>query len=274
MRNRLEVELKVGIFVTLGVALTLTSLIILGSIESLTSGKNVYYAHFQNVDGLIPGAKVVMGGLQVGVVQKVGFDHTRRDVQVNITVSRDAAGWVRRDSTVEIATQGMLGDKYLSLARGGDNEPILPPGSELVDKGGGGLAQFLSKSDQLLVSLQSIAGTTDRLLKSFEAGGKSEAFFTGMASTAKNLASATEKLNREVEDLRLKALSRNLGSIVEKINNGTGTLGALVNDPGLYDDAKALMGGANRNRIIRNLVRQTIRKNEESAAEEAATQKK
>jgi phospholipid/cholesterol/gamma-HCH transport system substrate-binding protein len=95
-----------------------------------------------------------------------------------------------------------------------------------------------------------------------------------MASTAKNLASATEKLNREVEDLRLKALSRNLGSIVEKINNGTGTLGALVNDPGLYDDAKALMGGANRNRIIRNLVRQTIRKNEESAAEEAATQKK
>jgi hypothetical protein len=33
----------------------------------------------------------------------------------------------------------------------------------------------------------------------------------------------------------------------------------LVNDPALYDDAKALVGEANNNRIVRNLVRQTLK---------------
>ena len=50
-----------------------------------------------------------------------------------------------------------------------------------------------------------------------------------------------------------------MNQIFEKINNGTGTIGALVNDPGLYDEVKALFGGANRNRVIRNLVRQTVK---------------
>jgi phospholipid/cholesterol/gamma-HCH transport system substrate-binding protein len=53
--------------------------------------------------------------------------------------------------------------------------------------------------------------------------------------------------------------SKSLVEILDKVNNGAGTLGALVNDPGLYEDARALVGGANRNRIIRNLVRETAK---------------
>ena len=61
---------------------------------------------------------------------------------------------------------------------------------------------------------------------------------------------------------------KNAADILEKVNNGTGTLGALVNDPGLYEDARALVGGANRNRIVRNLVRKTA-KDGEAAKNEA-----
>ena len=87
-----------------------------------------------------------------------------------------------------------------------------------------------------------------------------------MAATAKNLASASEKLDKELDQLHLKSSMTNLNAILGKINNGTGTLGALVNDPGLYDDAKALMGGVSRNRVMRNLIRQTVRESEEKAA--------
>ena len=57
----------------------------------------------------------------------------------------------------------------------------------------------------------------------------------------------------------LKKTIHDVAQIVEKINNGSGTLGALVNDPSLYEDARSLVGGANRNRIIRNLVRKTTK---------------
>lgn len=274
MRKGLETELKVGFFVAMGLALILISIIVLGSSENLLTRKNRYVAHFSNVEGLIPGAKIVMGGLQVGTVETIRFDRERRDLAVDLQVARDQADWIRKDSSVEIQTQGVLGDKYVALTRGADDQPQLEPGSEIPNRPTAGLTQFLSKSDQLLVTLQSIAGGMDRMLKAFEANRRSEIFFQGMATTAKNLSEATAKLNQEVADLHLKQASKNLNAILEKVNNGTGTLGALVNDPGLYDDVKSLMGGANRNRVVRNLVRQTIKKNEEAEAAPDATGKR
>lgn len=267
MRKSLEIELKVGAFITIGLALVLISILVLGSTESLLVRKNKYHAHYTNVEGLIPGAKVVMGGLQVGTVSEVDFDVAHRDIKVTMEVARTQADWIRKDSTVQIATQGMLGDKYVEISRGADDQPILPEGSEIPNAAGQGLSQFLSKSDQLLVTLQSIAGSMDRLLKSFEYGKRSDMFFEGMAKTARNMSIASEKLNNEISELHLKSASKNLNEILGKINDGTGTLGALVNDPGLYDDVKALMGGANRNRVMRNLVRQTIKKNEEGESQ-------
>jgi phospholipid/cholesterol/gamma-HCH transport system substrate-binding protein len=269
MRNTWNLELKVGLFITLGLALILISIIVLGSTESLMTRKNHYHAHFTNVEGLIPGAKVVMGGLQVGTVDEIAFDSSHRDIRVSLQVARAQADWIRGDSAVEIQTQGVLGDKFLTVIRGSDDQAVLPPESELPNRTSAGINQFISKGDQLLVTLQSIAGSMDHLFKTFEANHRSETIFQGMATTAKNLSLTSEKLNQEIADLHLKTVSKNLNGILEKVNNGTGTLGALVNDPGLYDDVKALMGGANRNRVMRNLVRQTIKKNEEAEAAES-----
>jgi phospholipid/cholesterol/gamma-HCH transport system substrate-binding protein len=266
MRKGWDIELKVGIFITVGLVLVLVSILVLGSSESVFVRKNIYTAHFSNIEGLVPGAKVVIGGLQVGVVANVEFDPGHRDIQVVMEVARAQAEWIRKDSTVLIATQGVLGDKYMEISRGADDQAVLPAGSELPNGAAGGLTQFFSKSDQLLASLQSIAGSVDRLLKTFEYGHRSEIFFEGMSKTAHNMSLASERLNQEIADIHLKTASKSLNAILEKINDGTGTLGALVNDPGLYDDVKALMGGANRNRVMRNLVRQTIRKNEEDQA--------
>lgn len=273
MRKGLDTELKVGLFVTLGLALILISIIVLGSSENLLTRKNRYVTHFSNVDGLIPGAKVVMGGVQVGTVESIEFDREKRDLKIQLQIARDQSDWVRVDSTAEIQTQGVLGDKFVTVTRGSDEQLELPAGGEIPNRTSPGLTQFLNKSDQLLVTLQSIAGSMDRMLKAFESQRRSEIFFQGMASTAKNLSEASAKLNHEISELHIKRVTHNLGSILEKVNNGTGTLGALVNDPGLYDDVKALMGGANRNRVMRNLVRQTVRKGEENEAAQSTDPK-
>ena len=62
-----------------------------------------------------------------------------------------------------------------------------------------------------------------------------------------------------MNQIKLKGALANLNQILEKINNGTGTIGALINDASLYDDIKSLFGGINRNRIMRNIIRQTLK---------------
>lgn len=264
MAKHVEMEIKVGIFVATGVALLAASILILGSTENLLTRKAIYRSHFTNVDGLITGAKVVLGGIQVGTVDTIAFDSEKRDIRVNFTVAKDSAEWIRADSGVEIATQGVLGDKYIAITPGSLDQAALSPGSEIPNRPSKGLAQFLNKGDQLLVNLNNLAVDLDTLVKNFVKGNRSEMFFQGLTTTSKNLALASEKLNRELDDLRIKKITKNLEGILEKINNGTGTLGALVNDPGLYDNAKKLIGEANRSRIVRNLVRKTIEDAEEA----------
>ncbi|MGK5089726.1 MlaD family protein [Bdellovibrionota bacterium FG-2] len=240
MAKQLDIEIKVGIFVALGLGLVMIAVLVLGSVQQLAQSKRSYMVHFKSVEGLIPGATVVVGGVQAGTVDEVKFEKGQQEVRVELSVREDAAQWIRKESKAEISTQGVLGDKYVTISPGASDQSLLAEHSEIPALASTSMTQFISKGDQLIISLEKVATSMERLLKDFESENQSKIFFSG-----------------------LKKSVGHLDAILEKIDNGTGTLGALVNDPGLYEDAKALMGGANRNRLVRNLVRQTIKEGKE-----------
>lgn len=60
----------------------------------------------------------------------------------------------------------------------------------------------------------------------------------------------------------LTAISQNLREITHRINKGEGTLGRLLVDPSLYEDVKRLVGDLERNKVLKSLVRYSIRHNE------------
>ncbi|HEY1955229.1 MAG TPA: MlaD family protein [Polyangiaceae bacterium] len=63
----------------------------------------------------------------------------------------------------------------------------------------------------------------------------------------------------------VNAMSDDLRVIVSGMRQGKGTLGALLVDPSVYDDLKALLGNTERNDILRALVRYTIKHDQLSA---------
>lgn len=264
--KRLETEVKVGIFVSIGLALIMLAILMLGSTENILSGKRGYTIHVKDVGGLIQGAKVVLDGVSIGTVRDMNFDPKTHDIRVDLSISRDASAWIHQDATAEISTQGVLGDKYVSISPGSDNLPLLGEKSDIPFMPSKDLSQFLTKGDQLLITLNSLAINLDQMVRAFNTGNRSEIFFQGMATSARNLSQASEKINHQLDNIHLSRVIQNLESITDKINGGSGTLGALINDPGLYDSAKLLVGEANRNRIMRNLVRQTIQDSEDNAA--------
>ena len=263
-------EIRVGLFVSAGAILIMLAVLLLGGGSSLFSRPLRYEAHFSGIDGLFQGAKVVLGGLSVGRVESVDLVPETGDIRAKFTVASKFQDYIRQGTQAEILTQGVLGDKYVGLNVGTRDAPVLASGSVIPRReGGSGFSAVLSKSDQLMTSLNSVSASLDRILKSLDSENTQGGLFRNFALSSKNLASSTEKLNQALEGGQLKKATQSMAAVLEKINSGTGTIGALINDPGLYDDARALLGGANRNRIIRNLVRQTVKEGDAETAKEA-----
>jgi phospholipid/cholesterol/gamma-HCH transport system substrate-binding protein len=67
----------------------------------------------------------------------------------------------------------------------------------------------------------------------------------------------------EEQDIVMQALAAGgrLNNILEKVDGGQGTLGLLVNDPTLYEDLVALLGGAQRSLVVRSLIRLSTEEN-------------
>ena len=259
-----EIEFKVGLFVTTGLLLAMGALFALGGQSNFFSKKVRFSSHFTSVEGLAVGARVVLGGVAVGTIDAIHLDEENRNILVRFSIGKDGATWVRADSSVEIATQGVLGDKYLVLHGGSINEPPISPGADIPYVASKDLSHLFTKSDQVLVNVDEVIRLMEKILKAMVNENRHETLFKGLANTSKNLASLTERLNRDLSDLPVKRALVSISQIVEKVNNGSGTLGALVNDAGLYDEIRALVGGANRSRIIRNLVRKTIKDTNEA----------
>ncbi len=56
----------------------------------------------------------------------------------------------------------------------------------------------------------------------------------------------------------LGSAAADIKSISAKVNSGEGTLGALINDPTVYEDLRTILGNVKRNRVLRALVRFSI----------------
>ncbi len=88
-----------------------------------------YTAKFDRVDGLQIGGDVRLSGVKIGLISDITVDpHT---FLAHIKFSLKDGIKLPTDSSAEIVSNGLLGDKYLALVPGGDEEN-LKPGSEIV----------------------------------------------------------------------------------------------------------------------------------------------
>jgi phospholipid/cholesterol/gamma-HCH transport system substrate-binding protein len=60
----------------------------------------------------------------------------------------------------------------------------------------------------------------------------------------------------------LVAASQTIRKLVDKVNAGQGSLGAIIADPTLYEDLKTILGNLRRNRVLRSLIRFAIQRRE------------
>ena len=59
-----------------------------------------------------------------------------------------------------------------------------------------------------------------------------------------------------------KQSSENMSKLTKQIEEGPGTLHALIYDQSLHEDLRTLVGGANRNKVLKYFIRESIKKGE------------
>jgi phospholipid/cholesterol/gamma-HCH transport system substrate-binding protein len=126
-RNPLR-DLLVGLFVLAGIgAIAYLSLSVGGFSYAGPGGLNVY-AMFEELGGLKLRAPVVIAGVKIGQVTGISLDKSQR---ARVDMELDASVAPPADTTASIVTAGLLGDRYINLKPGGD-EQVLKDGEEIA----------------------------------------------------------------------------------------------------------------------------------------------
>lgn len=120
-------DMGVGVFLLVGLAAIAFLSISVGGASYRGPGGLELAVTFDQIGGLKPRAPVVVGGVKVGQVKTIGLD---AELRARVLLDVDARLALPTDTSASILTAGLLGDQYVELTPGGE-EQTLRPGDEI-----------------------------------------------------------------------------------------------------------------------------------------------
>jgi len=212
MITRMNFELKVGIFIFIGIVILSVIIFSIGNFYSVKQGYNMNVV-FSFANGIGVGAPVRYSGVSVGEVQeiKVYFDEKENKplVKLNIWVSQNT--WINENAKASINTLGLLGEKYLEIFPGTRDTRLLQKGDTLRGNDPVSTEELTRSTKELIEKIAALTESVNKI-----AGD--EALRTSLKNTFSNV----------------EALSGDLRDFLSYAKQGKGTIGRLMSDDTLY----------------------------------------
>lgn len=116
-------DLWVGLFVVAGIAALVVLAFKVGNMSTIGSGETyAISANFDNIGGLKPRAAIKSAGVVVGRVTSISFNNDRFTAKVTMAIEKNYQ--FPKDTTASILTSGLLGEQYIGLEGGGDDQML------------------------------------------------------------------------------------------------------------------------------------------------------
>lgn len=277
---KLSYEIKTAILVLSGIVLFIVGFSYLKSNDVFVSDR-VFYAVYDDVEGVSNGTPVTISGFNVGSVQDIKFYKNTSKLLLKFRVENDFI--FSKNSVAQIYETGLIGGKALSvipnygeeLAKNGDTlkSSIAPGLTELVnDK----LSPLQEKIESMVVSADSVLLSLNSVLNN-EAKLEIQSSITNFSSTVADLKSSASTLDdmlntnknqinniisnvnetsNELSNLsivvdNLTQSSNSIEKIVNEISNGDGSLNKLIFEDDLINSLDA--ASKNINLLIKDL---------------------
>jgi phospholipid/cholesterol/gamma-HCH transport system substrate-binding protein len=251
-------QMKVGVFLLAGLIVLLGSIFTLGSNKTLFQDTFEVRSYFDSVQGLNVGGVVSLSGLKVGNVDRITFDETKNLVEVVSRIDPEFKAKIKKDSHIEIRTQGALGDKYLYITPGTTTVEAVKNGDEIQADYGNDFLAILSKRGSESEKLFDAISDFQKLMNSLTANNKIPSLLNKLDNAAGNLSEVSSNLNGTLKKGSFDRSITKLEKIVDKIDRGEGTLGALINDRSVHDRIKNILGAGQKNQQVKQILKSSV----------------
>jgi phospholipid/cholesterol/gamma-HCH transport system substrate-binding protein len=220
MKKNKNQPLKLGIFVTLGLFIFIVGIYYLGSKQDLFSSTFTVNSYFKDVKGLVQGNNVRYSGINVGTVSKIDIvsDST---ILVKMSINDKVREFIRKDSKVEIGSDGLMGSKIVKIHPGSANAGSISDDDELESTNSLDIEEILKEAKVVIDDGQIITKNLVEMTNKLNNGD-------GDIAKLLNDDEITTKLSQFGDEMI--SVSQSIDGITRKINRGEGDLGKLVND--------------------------------------------
>jgi phospholipid/cholesterol/gamma-HCH transport system substrate-binding protein len=253
-------DLRVGIFVLAGLLLAAVAIFYVTGAR-FWGAKYRVVTYMPEVNGVQQGAPVDLDGLPVGNVLSLSLTPRPEDRAHSVTmvleIDQKYQDQIRTDSAASLATQGLLGDRYVMISRGLTGS-IIPNNGVIRTQEAAGMQEVIAESGDLMVTMNELASNLRDTIDGINRGNgslgkfvKDPALYNHLDDTVQKVDALADSIQQgqgslgklvTSDDLYNKtdSVMGNLNDAMTAVHNQTGTLGKIVYDPTMYNHVSSI----------------------------------
>jgi phospholipid/cholesterol/gamma-HCH transport system substrate-binding protein len=214
---------KLGMFVIVGIILFVITIYFVGKQQNLFGSTFHLKSKFKTVSGLKVGNNVRFSGINVGTVSEIALVNDS-SVVVDLIIEEDVQKYIKTDAMASIGSDGLMGDKVLTISPGSSSNKIITDNAFIASKSPLEMEDLMksvktsvdnagiitAQLAEFTYNMNNGEGTLSKLLSDKE-------FANSLKNTLANLETSTKEFSQ----------------FTSSMNNGKGVLSKLVNDESL-----------------------------------------
>lgn len=233
MQNK-SLEIKVGIFVLVGLAIIGGLVITFGRMGEQIRSYYTLDVTFPNASGLLKGSNVYLSGAPIGrVTTPPKVVDNGNAVQVSVKLFDEIK--ISRKSRWVIGSSGLLGDRYVDVQLyNGNVEPYYEPGEKVEGARSTGLNDLADSTGPLVVD----ARDAIKQLK------------TALTNVNEDILTDETRADLKVSIVKVRSILTRVDSLMEQAQKGQGAIGMLLNNKEVADNLAAFIINIRRNGVL------------------------
>lgn len=217
MKNSNAQNLRLGIFVILGIGIFIAAIYFIGNRQNLFGDNSVITSVFKDVSGLQSGNNVRFAGVNVGTVKNIRIINDT-SIAVSMKIDDRTMKIIRKNSLATISSDGLVGSMVVNLLPGEDSDvPAVPvkSGDTIASISKIATADMLTTlnttnenaalltADLLKItnSINKGEGTLGALIKDEEMAGNFRESIEGLRQVTKNTSAMVNRLNNILNEV-------------------------------------------------------------------------
>ena len=190
MEKSKRLEIKVGLFVTVGLLLLAILLLQFSKSTSIFQGTYELRLHAVNVGGIKPRAQVLEAGVQVGIVSEIKLAEDGRSVTILLKIYKNFQ--IYGDARFTIEQAGILGDQYIAITPTANQAPYLVNGADVPCEEPFDLQQVARSASGFIEQLNTTAKKLDTAITEIQRVALNQQTLTNFALAVANVRTVSE----------------------------------------------------------------------------------